>query len=107
MSGSDLRRRAARWRAAAERTRQRAIVVERLAEVQWQSPAAELFRREIAERGQELREVARRQAAVAPLLERVADLVDSAWSAESLPTLPDVDRPGLPSLPRPEFAPWP
>ncbi|WP_035903783.1 hypothetical protein [Knoellia subterranea] len=71
-TAGDLRARAARWRLAAETTRREVASLVRLAELTWRAPTADAFRRNIAVRVRELRELAAREDAVADLLDRVA-----------------------------------
>lgn len=73
VDAADLRQRARRWRLAAEATRQECVVLVRVSELSWRSPSAAEFRRLIAVRVRELRELAEREDSVADLLERVAE----------------------------------
>ena len=67
VDAADLRRRAGRWREAAEVTRQECTVLRRVAELSWRSPSAAEFRRIIEVRLRELRDLAEREDAVADL----------------------------------------
>ena len=78
VDAADLRRRAGRWREAAEVTRQECTVLRRVAELSGRSPSAAEFRRIIEVRLRELRDLAEREDAVADLLDRVADTAERA-----------------------------
>ena len=74
----DLRARAHRWRLAADGTRAECAMLVKVSELSWRSPSAGEFRRLIACRLRELRELADREDAVADLLERVAESAELA-----------------------------
>lgn len=74
----DLRERARRWRVAAQDTRAECDMLVKVAEVSWRSSSAQEFRRVIARRLRELRDLADREDAVADLLDRVAGEAERA-----------------------------
>ena len=78
VDAEDLRRRAGRWREAAEVTRQECVVLRQVAELSWRSSSAAEFRRVLEVRLRELRDLAEREDAVADLLDRVADTAERA-----------------------------
>ncbi|KGN43123.1 hypothetical protein [Knoellia aerolata] len=75
---SELRRRAARWRATAEVTRTEMRTLRTLATLTWRGESAGAFREVLGRRVRELGELADREDAVADLLDRVAAVVEQA-----------------------------
>ncbi|MFW5472531.1 hypothetical protein ACOCJ5_04410 [Knoellia sp. CPCC 206450] len=78
IDAGELRRRAGRWRLAADTTRRECAVLVRVAELSWRSPSAAEFRRVVDVRLRELHDLADREEAVADLLDRVADAAERA-----------------------------
>lgn len=75
---TELRRRAARWRQTAEVTRAETVALRSVGAMTWRGESADVFRRVLARRVGELRELAEREDAVAAMLDRLAAVVEQA-----------------------------
>ncbi|WP_404380752.1 hypothetical protein LL946_11470 [Knoellia locipacati] len=73
-----LRERAARWRLAADTTRQECRMLAGVTELSWRGPSSVEFRRAVAGRLREMHELAEREDSVADLLDRLADAAERA-----------------------------
>lgn len=75
---TELRRRAGRWRLAAEATRAELRALRSVGAITWRGESADAFRQVLGRRMAELRELAEKEDAVATMLERLAAVVEQA-----------------------------